>query len=82
VGRRDCLDPYTVADHGDRASEGFFYRLSRDDLSTGARQVVAAETVEAGNDSDSFAVSTDGVCLAVAAGSGMIGEASTPPAIK
>lgn len=80
-GNEDCLHPYTVADTGDHACEGFFYRLSRDDLSTGARQVVAAETVEAGNNADSFSVSADGAWLAVAAGSGIIGEASTPPTI-
>jgi hypothetical protein len=80
-GDEDCLHPYTVAETGDHACEGFFYRLSRDDLSTGARQVVAAETVEVGNNSDLFAVSADGTWLAVAAGSGIIGEASTPQAI-
>jgi hypothetical protein len=40
--------------------------------------VVAAETVDAGNNSDLFAVSADGAWLAVAAGSGVIGDASSP----
>jgi hypothetical protein len=50
-------------------------------MDTGARQVVAAETVTAGNNSDLFAVSADGAWLAVAAGSGIIGDPSTPPSI-
>ena len=54
-----------------------YERLARDDLATGGGDTIAAETVQALNNSDLFAVSPNGAWLAVAAGSGVIGEASS-----
>jgi hypothetical protein len=83
VGRRqrgwgdvDCLGPYTN-DAGDALCDGVYERLARDDLGTGSGDTIAAETVQALNDSDLFAVSPNDAWLAVAAGSGVIGEASS-----
>ncbi len=72
----DCLDPYT-SEAGDSLCEGAYRRIARADLATGMHDVIAAESVKAGNDADLFAVSPDGAWLAVAAGSGVIGEASS-----
>jgi hypothetical protein len=71
-----CLGPYTD-DAGDALCDGEYEGLSRDDLRTGAHDVIAAETVQRLNNSDLFAVSPDGAWLAIAAGSGVIGEASS-----
>jgi len=75
-GEVECLGPYTN-DVGDALCDGVYDGLFRDDLGTGARDRIAAETVQALNNSDLFAVSPDGAWLAVAAGSGVIGEASS-----
>ena len=82
-GEVECLGPYTN-DVGDALCDGGVYDgLFRDDLGTGARDRIAAETVQALNNSDLFAVSPDGAWLAVAAGSGVIGEApSTAITVK
>ena len=75
-GKMECLGPYTD-DAGDALCDGVYDGLFRDDLATGAHDRIAAETVQALNNSDLFAVSPDGAWLAVAAGSGVIGEASS-----
>jgi hypothetical protein len=75
-GEVECLGPYTN-DVGDALCDGVYNGLFRDDLGTGAHDRIAAETVQALNDDDLFAVSPDGAWLAVAAGSGVIGEASS-----
>jgi len=81
-GELECLGPYTN-DAGDALCDGVYDGLFRDDLGTGAHDPIAAETVQALNNSDLFAVSPDGAWLAVAAGSGVIGEApSTAITVK
>lgn len=81
-GDVDCLDPHTEPELGQVCS-AFYYRLSRDDVSTGAHDVVAAEVVERDNNVDTAVPSPDGARLAVAAGSGLlVGQARTSIKLK